>query len=125
MIVGVTLGWRALNVVVFFLAHVEFAADDRLHARVLGCVDKMHGAENVAVIGHGHGRHAEFFHALDEFLDVASSVKHRIVGVEMQVYELRHGSASSPVLTFCSVLTWLEGTAETFTTGVALRVARP
>ena len=62
---------------------------------MLGGVDEMHRAKNVAVVGHGHGGHAEFFHALAELLDVASAVEHGVVGMQMQVNELGHGSVVS------------------------------
>ena len=88
MVVGVAFGGGA---VVVFFADVEFAADDRLHAGMFGRVDKMDCAKNIAVVGHGHGGHAELFHALAEFFDVASAVEHGIVGMQVQVDELRHG----------------------------------
>jgi hypothetical protein len=54
---------------------------------------KVHRAKNVAVVGHGHGGHAEFMDALNEFLDVASAVKQRIIAMQMQVDELGHEAA--------------------------------
>ena len=90
VIVSVALGRRALDVVVVFFADVEFAADDRLHAVLVGGVDKMHRAEDVAVIGHGDGGHAQFLDALAQLFYVTGAVEQGIVGVEMQVDELRH-----------------------------------
>jgi len=77
--------------VVVFLADVEFAADDGLHARMLGRVDEVDRAKNIAVIGHGHGGHAKLFYALTKFFDVTSAVEHGVVGVEVEVDELGHG----------------------------------
>ncbi len=91
MVIGVTVGRRALDVVVVFLADVKFAADNRLHPGLVGCVYKVDRAENIAVVGHGDRRHAQFFHALDKLFHVAGAVKHGVVGMEMQVDELRHG----------------------------------
>ncbi len=90
MVVSIAIGRRALDTVIVFLADVEFAADDRLDSDVPGGVYKMHRAKNIAVVGHGHGGHAQFFHPLTEFFHVASAVKHGVVGVEVEVDELRH-----------------------------------
>ena len=49
--VGVGAGLVAL------LRDVDFAADDGVDAVRLGGVIELHRAEEVAVIGHGHGRH--------------------------------------------------------------------
>ena len=80
---------------VFFFADVEFAADDGLHAVLVRGIDKVHRAKNVAVIGHGDCGHAEFLHALAEFFDVTSAIEQGIVGVQVQVDELGHGSVAS------------------------------
>jgi hypothetical protein len=53
----------------------------------------MHGTKNIAVIGHGNRRHAQFFRALAEFVHVAGAVEHRIVSVEMKMNELGHGGS--------------------------------
>jgi hypothetical protein len=42
------------------------------------------------VVGHGHGRHAQFFYSMTEFLDVTSTVEHGIVSMKMKVNKLRH-----------------------------------
>ena len=65
----------------------------------------MHGAENVAVVGHGDGRHAEFLHALNELLDVASAVEHGIIGMQVQMNELRHESVLVS-FQFCDSTGW-------------------
>jgi hypothetical protein len=53
-------------------------------------IHEVHGAEDVAVVGHGHGRHPQFFDSLAEFLDVTGAVEHGVVGMQVQVDELRH-----------------------------------
>ena len=40
------------------LRDVDLAADDGMDALVLGGVVELNRAEQVAVVGHGHGRHA-------------------------------------------------------------------
>jgi hypothetical protein len=55
----------------------------------------MHRAKNVAVVGHGDRRHAEFMDSIYEFLDVASAVEQRIIAMQMQVDELVLGHEGS------------------------------
>ncbi len=56
------------------------------------CVIKLDGAEEVAVIGHGDGRHFLLGDDLHELRDLAGSIEQRIVGVAVKVYEraVRH-----------------------------------
>ncbi len=99
-----------IGTVVLFLADVEFATQDGLHARFLRSVYERHSAEDVAVVGHGHAGHVEFFDALDQALDVTSAVEHRVISVEMKMYELRLGhSEFKPWL--CSSILCVAGTA--------------
>ena len=91
VVVGVAFGRRARCVVVF-LADVKLAADDRLDAGLVRRIHEMHRAEDVAVVGHGHGGHAQLLHPLDKLLDVAGAVEQGVVGMEVQVDELGHGS---------------------------------
>ena len=88
MVVCIAVGRSPRNDVVVFLADVELASDDRLDSGFVRGVYEMHGAENIAVIGHGDRGHAEFFDAIDKFLDVASAVEHGVIAMKMQVNEL-------------------------------------
>jgi len=56
-------------------ADVEFAADDGLDVVLMRCIYEMHRTENISMIGHGDGGHAEFLDALAKFFDVASAVE--------------------------------------------------
>ena len=87
VVVGIALRRRAM---VVFLADVELATDDRLHAGVFGRIDEVDCAKNVAMVGHGHGGHAHLFHALAKFLDVTGAVEHGVVRMQVQVDELGH-----------------------------------
>ena len=89
MVVAVAFGRGAM---IFLLADVELATQDRLDARFFGGVDEPDRAEDVAVVGHGDRRHVEFLDALDQALDLASAVEHRVIGVQMKMNEfgLRH-----------------------------------
>ena len=91
MVIGIAFGRRALDVVVFLLADVQFAAHDGLHSRLLRRIHKVHRAEDIAVVGHGDRGHTQFLHPLAEFLHVAGAVEHGIVGMEMKMNELGHG----------------------------------
>ena len=78
---------------VALLRNVDFAADHRMHAVALGGVVELDRAEQVAVIGHGDGRHLLLDRGLHELVDVAGPIEQRIIGVAMQVDEriFRHG----------------------------------
>src|SRR5438128_12475492 len=90
MVIGIAVWRRALDAVIVFLADVELAANDWLDSRGFGGIHKMHRAKNIAVVGHGHGRHAQLLHVLAKLLDVTSAVEHRVVSMKMKVNELRH-----------------------------------
>ena len=90
MVVSVAFGRRAPDVMVIFLADVKLAADDRLDTGLDGGIHKMHGAKNIAVVGHGHGRHSQLLDALDELFDVAGAIEHGVIAMQMQVDEFRH-----------------------------------
>src|SRR6516165_12541979 len=77
------------DAVIFFLADVELAAQNGFDASIMGGTDKRNGAEDVAVIGHRHGGHVKGFDPLDELLDLTSAIEHGIVGMEMEMDELR------------------------------------
>ena len=76
---------------VLVLADVELAAEDRLDALLLGRVEEMHRAVDVAVVGHGDGLLAQPRHALTELVDVAGAVQQRVFGVQMKVGKFGHG----------------------------------
>ena len=81
MVVGIALGRRALDAVIFFLADLEFAADDGLDSLFVRSVDEMHSAKDVAVVGHCHGGHAELFYTPDQLFDIAGAVQHGVIGM--------------------------------------------
>jgi len=71
VVVGVPFGRGA---VVVLFADVKFASNNRLHAVFVRRIHEVDGAKNVAVVGHGHGRHAQLAHMLTEFFDVTSAI---------------------------------------------------
>src|SRR5437867_435260 len=90
MVIGIAVGRGAFDAMIVLLADVQLAADDWLDSRGLCRIHEMHSAKYVAVVSHSHGGHAEFLDTLTELVHVTSAVKHRIVGVEMKMNELRH-----------------------------------
>ena len=64
---------------IVLLADIQLASHDRLDPGLVRRINEMHRAKNVAVIRHGHGRHTEFFHAIDKLLNVASAVEHGVI----------------------------------------------
>jgi hypothetical protein len=90
MVVSVAIGRGALDVVIVLFANIKFAANDGFHSVFMGGVHEMHRAKNISVVSHGDGGHAKFFHALAQFLYVASPVKQGVVGMQVQMNELGH-----------------------------------
>ena len=81
-------------------SEVGLDADDGLDARVAGALVELVGAEDVAVVGHRHGRHAELGRALGQRAEPGSAVEHGVLGVHVQVDEgvvgtCRHGGEDS------------------------------
>ena len=67
---------------------VHLAAEDRLHALLLARLVELDRAEHVAVVGEGHGAHAERLRAADEVLELQRAVQQRVLRVDVQVDEL-------------------------------------
>ena len=79
------------------LRDVHFAADHRMDAVLLGLVVELDRAEQVAVVGHGHGGHLLLLHLLHQLRDLAGSIEQRVVGVAMQMNKGRgHENRSDP-----------------------------
>src|SRR6185436_16980316 len=64
-------------------------ADDRLDAVGAGLGPELIGAEDVAVVRGGDGRHVHLRGALEQLVDARGAVQHRVLGVDMQVREAR------------------------------------
>jgi hypothetical protein len=87
----------ALAAMIFFLADVELAAKNGAKIFLLHRLKEVHGAEDVAVVGHGGRGLAELLQVRCELVHVAGSVEQRVVGVEMEVRELSgHGASLLP-----------------------------
>jgi hypothetical protein len=75
------------------LGEVNLATDDGLYVALARFIEKIGGGEKVAMIGDGHGRHFLTRCFVEEFRDFTGAVQEAVVGVDMQVNELRipHG----------------------------------
>ncbi len=67
--------------------HIGFTADDGFDPVRLGFLIKLNRAKQVAMVGHGHGRHAEGFDLLYERFDLIGAVEKTELGVQMQMDE--------------------------------------
>ena len=83
------LGLRAA-IFVIVRRHIHFAADDRLHSVRGGLVIEIRGREKVPMIGHGDRGHPAAGRFLGEFPDFAGPVQQGVIGVQMQMYEVRY-----------------------------------
>ena len=68
--------------------HVELAAQDRLHPRLLAGGVEVHRAEEVAVIGEREGRELQRLGALDQLLEAGRAVQQAVLGVDVQMDEV-------------------------------------
>ena len=75
---------------------IDFAADNRLHARFVRGVIELDRAEQRSMIGERNRVHAQLFGARDQLVDAAGTVQQAKLGVIMQVNEIgAHRSPSS------------------------------
>ena len=68
---------------------VGLHADDGFDPGRLGFFVEVVGTEQIAVIGHGDGRHTQFCGAFKEVRMLRGTVQHRVFGMHMEVYERR------------------------------------
>jgi hypothetical protein len=66
---------------------VGLASDNRFHPGARRFLVKFDRAEKIAVIGHGHGRHAEFDRFFHQLLHPHRAVEQGIFGVKVEVNE--------------------------------------
>src|SRR6185312_17188926 len=65
--------------------------DHRMDAGGFGRSIKLHGAEQIAMIGHADGRHVLRGHDFHQLIDLAGAVEKGIIGVIVKVYERSFG----------------------------------
>ena len=93
--VGRALATGELLLVLHFpRGEIDFAAEDRLHAGLVALLVEFDRTVEVAVVGHRHGRHAEFLGAFGEILDADHAVEEGKFGMQVEVDEgIRHRAA--------------------------------
>ena len=67
--------------------HVGLAAQNRLDAARLRRLVEFHGAKHVAVVGDGHGRHAQLLGAVEKLVDAVRPVQQAEFGVQVKMNE--------------------------------------
>jgi hypothetical protein len=76
---------------------VGFDPEDRLDPVLLAGQVEVDGPEQLAVVGHGQGRHAHAGGLGEELIDPGGSIEHRVLGVHVEVREAaRHDCCCSP-----------------------------
>jgi hypothetical protein len=71
--------------------HVALEPDDGLDPGLLARRRPPHGPEHRPMVGDGHGRHPHGLRMLGQFVEMASPVEKRELGVEVEVDELGSG----------------------------------
>src|SRR5256885_12972538 len=67
--------------------HVDFAAEDRFHATLLGMIVKNHRREHVAVLGNCQRGHLQPGRLVEQLVYTACTVEERVLGVQMKMNE--------------------------------------
>ncbi|CAH0323026.1 hypothetical protein SRABI128_04982 [Microbacterium sp. Bi128] len=66
-------------------SHIGFDADDGSDALVCCALPEVEGAEQVAVVRRGEGRHAEPFGFVEQLTEPGGTVQHRVLGVVVEM----------------------------------------
>jgi len=85
MVIAIRVAFDALAL----LCDVDFASDYGMDAVLLGFVVKLDCAEQISVVGHGHGGHLLLLRLGHQLRDLAGSIEQRVVGMAMQMNEGR------------------------------------
>jgi hypothetical protein len=75
-------------------SHIGFTSDNRLDVMGFGFLIKINGAKEIAMIGHGHGRHAKIFYLLEQGCELVGPIEEAILSVKMEMNELCWHSGS-------------------------------
>ena len=69
---------------------VELAPNDRLNPALLRLIVELNGTVHVTVVRHGYRWLAELRRVRDNFFELISPVEEAVLGMKMEVNELRH-----------------------------------
>ncbi len=73
------------------LRHVHLAAYDGMDSLFIRFVVELNCAEEIAMVGHGDGRHTLPFHNVNQLLDVTGTIKKGVISVAMKMNERSFG----------------------------------
>ena len=85
---AVAVGFFAAVVAAAF-GDVNFTTDDGFDVALAGFVEKIRSCEKIAMIGDGHRGHFLSRRFVEKFTRFAGPVKQAVIGVYVQMYELR------------------------------------
>src|SRR5207253_10393639 len=85
-----------IAILVIRLRDVHLASNDGLHAGFLRGFIEAHRAEQISMVGDGHGRHLEFRCLFYKRVVTTGAVKKAEAGVEMEMHEVRHKTLGPP-----------------------------
>ncbi len=96
---GARIGAEAgLQIAAVLAPDRQLAADDRLHAGIGQGHGEFVGAEQVAAVGHGRGRHGVFAAQLGELADLQRPFEQRIGGMDAEMDEIGVGHGNGTCL---------------------------
>ncbi len=74
---------------------VDLAAENRIQPASARMVVKQHRREHVPVLGHGDRGHLQRDRLVQQLVDAAGAVEQRILGVQVEMNEIRHHNSES------------------------------
>ena len=83
--------------------HVYLAAQNRFYTLLFGCVAELLDTVHVAVVGDCERRHAQLLGAFENLTDGGSSVQNRILGMYVQMNELRHNEKGKIIYSWLQI----------------------
>src|SRR5271170_1943344 len=82
-----------IGAVVFLLADVKLAAQDRLNAPLFRRLKEMHRTINIAMVGDRNRLLADLGNMVDQLFNVAGTVQKGIIRMQMKMSEFGHCAA--------------------------------
>ena len=68
--------------------NIQFAADDRLDSILIRMLVEIDRSVEIAMIGHGHGRHLIFLCLSEKIIETNGSVQQAILGMNVKMNEI-------------------------------------
>ena len=89
-VVGLTIAAAGVAVGALVGSDVGLVADDGVEARSLALAVKLDGPVEVAMVGDGHGIHAQLLDVFDQFRDTAGTVEKTVMSMAVQMNKGPH-----------------------------------